>query len=377
MIARAALLALLLAIPAALHAQTPAEAAAAASEALLSATRDLDAARSAKDRVAALTRTIRAYETGQAALREAARQVELREATLALQFEAKREEVARLLAVLSGIEAEPAPLLLLHPDGPLGTIRSGMLLADVTPALQQEADRLKAELAELATLRGLQAGMARTLVEGLQAAQAARAALGQAISERTSLPRRYTEDPQALADLLASAKSLQSFAAGLALDPDLGASFAGAKGTLDLPVLGSVLLKPGETDAAGVTRPGLTLATAPGALVRTPWPATIRYRGPLLDYGNVMILEPGAGYLLILAGLEQAYGAVGEVLPQGAPLGLMAGGVASGGAGTDEFAAPQNEGGARETETLYLELRQGAEPVDPMAWFEVTAGAKD
>lgn len=373
MIARAALLVLLLASPPALRAESPAQAAAAASEALLAATRDLDAARSAKDRVAALTRTIRAYETGQAALREAARQVELRETTLALQFEAKRAQVTRLLAVLSGIEAEPAPLLLLHPSGPLGTIRSGMLLADVTPALQQEALRLKAELAELAALRALQAGMTGTLVAGLQAAQGARAALGQAISERKSLPRRYTEDPEALAELLANAKSLQAFAGGLALDPTGEGGFADAKGTLDLPVLGSILLRPGETDAAGVTRPGLTLATAPGALVRAPWPATLRYRGPLLDYGNVMILEPGGGYLLILAGLEQAYGEVGEVLARSAPLGLMAGGTA----GPGEFAAPQNEGGARETETLYLELRQGAEPVDPLAWFAVTAGAKD
>ena len=47
-----------------------------------------------------------------------------------------------------------------------------------------------------------------------------------------------------------------------------------------------------EADAAGIKRPGIILATRPGALVNAPTAATIRYVGPLLDYGNVMILEP-------------------------------------------------------------------------------------
>ena len=86
-----------------------------------------------------------------------------------------------------------------------------------------------------------------------------------------------------------------------------------------------------------------------------------------------MILEPGGGYLLVVAGLEQVYGEVGEVIAQSAPLGLMGGSEP----GLADFTTPKNEGGARETETLYLELRQGAEPVDPMAWFRATAGAEE
>ena len=121
-------------------------------------------------------------------------------------------------------------------------------------------------------------------------------------------------------------------------------------------------------DATGTRRPGLTLATRAHALVLSPWPATIRYRGPLLDYGNVMILEPGGGYLLVLAGMDILYGEVGEVVAAGAPLGLMGGTEA---ASDDLFAAVEDDGGARETETLYLELRQGATPVDPAEWFAI------
>jgi len=213
MILRAAALALLLASAA--RAETVAEQAAAASASLAEAVQALETVTKARDRVAALTQTIRAYEEGLAALREALRQAELRETTLTLSFNAKRDRIGQLLGVLARMEAEPGPLLLLHPDGPLGTARSGMILAEVTPALQAETDQLKAELAELAQLRALQTAAGKTLAEGLRAAQEARAALSQAISDRTDLPRRFTEDPEVLKGLLESADTLEAFAAGL------------------------------------------------------------------------------------------------------------------------------------------------------------------
>ena len=220
---RAAALALMLTLPMSGAWAGVAEDAAQASQDLQTAVSALDAATEAKDRVAALTRTIKAYESGLAALREALRQAQLRETQLTLQFQAKRDSIAQLLGVLSRIDAEPGPLLLLHPTGPLGTVRSGMLLADVTPALQAEAEVLRAELQELADLRSLQTEAGRTLGAGLTAAQTARQALSQAISDRTELPRRFTEDPDVLRGLLESADTLEAFAAGLALD-DSGSS---------------------------------------------------------------------------------------------------------------------------------------------------------
>lgn len=366
MIHRAAVAALvLLALPA--QAETVAEQAARASAALMESVDALEQAESAKNRVTALTTTIRAYEDGLAALREALRQAALREAELTLRFDVERDRIAQLTGILTQMEAEPGPLLLLHPSGPLGTVRSGMILADVTPALQAEAVRLKSELEELKSLRDLQVNAGATLTHGLAAAQEARTALSKAISDRTELPRRFTEDPDALKNLLESADTLDAFAAGLAPSDIDTEDFAAAKGRLPLPAMGTLLRQMDEADAAGVRRPGLTFATRPRALVTAPWPATIRYRGPLLDYGNVMILEPGGGYLLVLAGLETVYGEVGEVVGAGAPLGLM------GGAEEETSLLPSAEegGGARETETLYLELRQGATPVDPAEWFAI------
>jgi septal ring factor EnvC (AmiA/AmiB activator) len=369
---RAAALLCLLALPAA--AETVAEQAAKASAALQDAVVALDAATEARDRVSALSQTIRAYEAGLAALRSALREAALREATLTRAFDAKRNGIGRLLGVLATMEANPGPLLLLHPDGAVGSARSGMILADVTPALQAEAQALSGELQELADLRALQLSAGKVLETGLATAQAARTELSKAISDRTDLPRRYTEDPEVLKGLLDSADTLDAFAAGLSPDAGAGTSFATEKGRLPLPALGTLLRRPGEADAAGVRRPGVTLATQPRALVTAPWPATIRFRGPLLDYGNVMILEPGDGFLLVLAGMETLYGEVGEVVAADAPLGLMSGSAA---ASVEFVAGSPDRSGGRDTETLYMELRQGAVPVDPIPWFAGLARTGD
>ena len=366
---RAAALTLLLAFPANAQVVTgdAAQAAAKASAALQASVEALQTADSAKDRVAALTKTIKAYESGLAALREALRQAELRETTLTLQWGAKRDRLSQLLGVLSSLDADQGPLLLLHPGGPLGTVRSGLMLADVTPALQAEAQALRHDLQELHDLRSLQKAAGVTLTTGLQAAEAARAALSQAMSDRIQLPKRLTEDPEALKALLNSADTLDAFATGLSPQNGSVQGFADTKGALPWPALGTILLKPGETDAKGVTRPGVSLATRPLALVTSPWAATIRYRGPLLDYGNVMILEPGGGYLLILAGLQTVYGEVGDVVAAGAAVGLMGG---SANSGADILSPAAQDTGAAGSETLYVELRHGAEPIDPLVWFE-------
>ena len=370
MILRAALLVAAMgatALPAA--AQTVAEQAAAARTDLILAIETLEKTTSGRDQVAALSQTITAYERGLGALREALRHATIREAALLMRFEAKRDRVARLVGVMSAMGTDPSPLLLLHPSGPLGTARSGMMLADVTPALQAEVDQLRAELQEVAELRRQQSGAADTLQRGLTAAQAARTALSQAIASRGPLPRRFTDDPERLTLMIEDADTLDALATGLA--PDLNADstgladFASAMGRIAMPVVGQILRRFGEADAAGIERPGLVIATRPQALITAPWSGTIRYRGAFLDYGNVMILEPGPGYLLVLAGLGTLYGEVGEVVGAGAPLGLM-GGIDS---TADPVQETRNASGSSGTETLYMELRQGGQPVDPGDWF--------
>lgn len=348
---------------------------------LREAIRALDAAQTKKDRIAALTRTIGAYEQGLGALRDGLRRASIRETEIRQGFEAKREELGSLLAVMSMMQQSNGPLLLVHPSGPEGAARSGMVLSSVVPALRKEALNLRTRLDEVADLRKMRENARKLLEIGMVSVTRARTALSAAISERDKLPRRYLEQPEKLTKLVQDADTLEGFATGIdGLESDVRApmaDFAGAEGTLKLPVIGSVLRRYGAADAAGIRRPGLVMATVPGALVTAPWPATIRYLGPLLDYKNVMILEPADGYLLIMAGLGTVYGRLGDVVQTGGPIGLM-GGVQpdAGEFGKDFVSDAQNGGGAGRSETLYLELRQGGRPVDPAPWFTRTRDSK-
>lgn len=367
----AALVAVLALAGPALGQSRAAEAALAASDRLAAAAELLAGAERQRDRVAALTETVRAYEDGLAALRDGLRQAAIRQRSIETRLNSEAEDVAQLLAVLQTMGRAPAPILLLHPSGPLGTARSGMMLADVTPALQTRVEELRIQLEEVALLRQLQEKAAETLNEGLEGAQTARAALTAAISDRTDLPRRFTEDPVQTALLMASTETLEAFATGLTLDdaadPNVAAPDSSARmGELSLPVQGSILRGFEEADAAGVVRPGWVIATRPRALVTTPVAATLRFRGPLLDYGNVVIIEPAPGTLFVIAGLAEVFGEAGEVLPEGSPIGLVGGEVPA----SDEILTESAEAAAPiQTETLYLEVRDGQGPVNPADWF--------
>lgn len=349
----------------------PAADARAAAERLSRASELLDSAESARNRVKALSETVRAYEDGLQAMREGLRRAAIREQTLSRELQSREDEVAQFLGVLMGMGGTPAPVLLLHPSGPVGTARSGMIMAEVAPALDARAQDLRDKLEEVTVLRALQQSAANKLQDGLTGAQQARTALSQAIADRTDLPRRFNEDRVKTALLIASTETLEGFASGLsqiAVDEVPGSlpGISGRKGQLPMPVQGRILRRAGESDAAGISRPGIVLATRPNALVTTPAAATVRYRGPLLDYGNVIILEPQAGILVVLAGLDVVYGDIGQVLPGGSPVGLMGGPET----GNDMlYTGDGAETGASQTETLYVELRENNTPVDPLEWF--------
>ena len=332
----------------------------------------LDAAQSATDRSKALTSVIKAYEEGLDAVRASLRNLALLEAEISQDFDVESDEVSDLLGVLIGLKADASPEALVHPTGPVGHARAGMLLSSATPELQAEVDVLKNKLSGVVELKQLQNETMKTLSEGLFDVQTARTSLSQAISDRVDLPRRFVTDPARMQTLLESADSIESFATSLAVMdvvdgvPSLP-SILDNKGNWPLPVSGQLLRGFAETDASGVERPGWLLATRPLSIVTSPWPSTIRYLGPFLDYGNVIILEPGNDVLIVLAGLDEVYGETGEVISAGAAVGLMGGDVPQ----LDDFVENASIGtGASLSETLYIEVREGGLPVDPQLWFE-------
>ena len=349
----------------------PRQAAADATALLEDAAVSLVLASSAPDRVRALTATVTAYEAALSAMRVGLRQVAIREARILRAINFSEARIAQLLGVLQTIVSAPVPNVLLHPSGPVSTVRAAILLSEITPGLQAQAQALRRDLDEVTALRQLQQQASNHLQQGLIGAQLARTKLSQAVSDRRDLPQRFVENSVQTAILIAATETLEAFANSvglIAIDevntelPDI----SGQKGRLAMPVRGRLLRYKDEPDAAGVARPGIVVATRPQALVTTPAAATIRYRGPFLDYGQVVILEPQKDTLFVLAGLDQVYGEIGQVVPAGSPLGLMGGEISEIG---DILSKSYSEGGTDFTETLYIEVRQGSLPVDPLQWF--------
>ncbi|MEM9969229.1 MAG: peptidase M23 [Pseudomonadota bacterium] len=346
----------------------------AALAALQAASSQLEKAEQAPDRVAALTASIRALEAGLRSLRSGLRRTVIAEAQLASSLQAQEIEIARFLTVLQSLGDTASPFSILHPEGPTGSARASMLLAELTPALSRRAANLRADLLRVQQLRQHQSDAEETLQKSLQELQSARTALSKAAANRQDLPRRFIADPIRMALLIASSDTLEDFAGGLGevISKDIGLPSEhtqSAAGNLPLPVQGVILRRAVEADAASVSRPGLLLGTRPGAVVVSPSAATIRYAGPLLDFGNVVILEPEADALFVLAGLGIVYGKAGQIISAGAPLGLMP---YLPSADRDSWSPLREDTGSDLSETLYIEVRWKNAPQNPELWFRST-----
>jgi septal ring factor EnvC (AmiA/AmiB activator) len=125
------------------------------------------------------------------------------------------------------------------------------------------------------------------------------------------------------------------------------------RGGRAVPVAGRLTRDFGDAAAGGPAR-GLTYAAPPGARVVSPCGGRAVFSGPFRSYGLLLIVDCGNGYHFVLAGLERLDAEAGSRLLAGEPVGVLGGG-------------DSGEGGGRAS--LYVELRQNGQPVDPKGWF--------
>ena len=341
-------------------------------EALDLATANLKKAKKAKKRVKSLSQAIQSYEETLAILRISVRDLTLQQSQVQSVLDQNENEIMQLLGVLATVQKAPIAGQMLHPNGPLATARSGMIITDIVPILQENVDQLRDQVMVLQQLSETQHRANNSLQTGLMELQNAHSNLGRAIVNREELPKRFIADPEKMEILVKASKDLETFAASvqsIALnEPSVSLpSVRDRKGNLNLPVRGKVLRKFNEADAAGIKRSGIILATDPKAIVISPTAATIRYLGPLLDYGNVAILEPQNGLLFVFAGMDTLYGEIGQVIPALSPIGLMP----SQSNEVDKiFKTQANIYSGKLSETLYVEVRSGSETENPLDWFK-------
>jgi len=341
-------------------------------EALDVATADLRNAKNAKKRVKSLSQAIQSYEETLAILRISIRDLSLQKSQVKNILNQNENEVMQLLGVLATVQKTPITGQILHPDGPLATARSGMIISDIIPILQEDVNQIRDQVITLEQLSNTQFQAQASLEKGLLELQKAHSNLGRAIANRETLPKRFSADPEKLQLLIKASKDLETFAESVQKiainEPTISLpSVRDRKGDLKLPVRGKVLRKFNEADAAGVKRSGIILATDPRAIVTSPTAATIRYLGPLLDYGNVAILEPQNGLLFVFAGMDTLYGEIGQVIPALSPIGLMP----SQSNDVDKiFKTKANIYSGKLSETLYVEVRSGSDTENPLDWFK-------
>ena len=97
--------------------------------------------------------------------------------------------------------------------------------------------------------------------------------------------------------------------------------FARLRGQLALPVSGRIVSRFGAKDGDGGRRSGDTVQTQSGAIVTAPADSIVLYSGPFRSYGQLIILNAGDGYHLLLAGMGSTNTDIGQFVVAGEPIG--------------------------------------------------------
>ena len=114
----------------------------------------------------------------------------------------------------------------------------------------------------------------------------------------------------------------------------------------------------------------MTIATLPGAQVVAPFDGKIAFAGPFRRYGQLLILSVGEGYYVLLAGMAEIDGTVGQTVLAGEPVGRM--GKAENGydqPSSEEFTDSARKSATDGRPSLYIEFRRNSDPIDPRPWL--------
>jgi murein hydrolase activator len=309
-------------------------------------------------------------------------------------------EIANVLAALERISLNPPPALIVDPDDALGSARSAILIAAIVPQLRARADAVTADLKELteiklaalaeeATLKANysvleeeQLRIATLIAARRQGIGVRTAELEAEEAEAVALAARATTLKDLIDSLSAQVTSVSTAvaAADAATDPDApvmtaeaiqvalansartepAVPFGAAKGYLTMPANGVNVVDFGASDGFGGISQGISVVTRAEAQVVAPADGWVLYKGPYLNYGQIIILNTGQTYTALLAGLDTVTVDIGQFVQMGMPLGTM-------GSRTIGRTVTTNAGAAQPT--LYIELRQNNEPVDPTGWW--------
>ena len=314
-------------------------------------------------------------------------------------LQARRGVLAEVLGALQRMGLNPPPAILVRPEDALASVRSAIVLGAVVPELRTETAILLSDVKELASLRGAIMAERERLLSTIREQADEKERLSLLLEEK----RKLLSDNESTADmerrraeeLAAKAGTLKELIAALEGEIDAvrnaaeaarraeeerarreaeaagrpipernrlqaGISFESFRKRVALPVSGRVIRRFGEPDTIGGRMMGDTVQTQSGSIVTSPADGVVLYAGPFRSYGQLLILDAGDGYHIVLAGMDRMNVALGQSVLAGEPLGTM---------GEARLASVMAFGGTNGNPELYIEFRKDGKPVDPSPWW--------
>lgn len=309
--------------------------------------------------------------------------------------------ISGVLAALERISRSPPPALIVDPADALGSARGAILIAAIVPQLQAKADDLIADLQQLEAIKAAaleeeerlranleileeeQLRIATLIAARKQSEDRAVAELAAEEQEAQELAARATSLKQLIDDLTRRAQAVATAAEATAtanaggnapkLDSETirialanteraepAVPFDQARGYLVQPTSGVNVIEYGASDGFGGISQGVSVVTRAEATVVAPADGWVLYKGDYLNYGQIVILNTGQNYTILLAGLADVSVDIGQFVLMGEPLGTM-------GSRTIGQTVTTSAGVSRPT--LYIEMRKDNEPVDPTGWW--------
>ncbi len=298
------------------------------------------------------------------------------------EWNARRTQIGSSLSALVRLAAVPPSATMMQEAGTTERLRSAFVLRALIPRLQQRADLLRQDLANIrkaadavtagqAALVKANEALERRLQEAERLAtrkNAVLAARQDDLVRATATANRQAKSAQDIRELLARLDDgRKARTATIAAERQRRAAIAARAGTflpaepvaplslvglekrqggLLLPATGKVERRFGEGNDAFTH--GISITTARNAPVLAPADGRVRYAGEFQNYGLVLITDHGGGFHSVIAGLARVNAVTGQWVLAGEPMARV---------------APHG--------SLYVEIRKDGRPVDPLQWFTV------
>ena len=343
------------------------------------------------NRLIALAETAAEQERKSALATEREAKLKTEIAAINLDLASKQDVIAEVLAGLQRLEHNPPPALVVAPDDVLQALRGAMVFGTIVPELRRAAKELHDQLATLKDLREKLVIEVKDLAEAQTALAKSQTDIAQLIAEKQALAKtsaaQLLEEKQRTEALASRATSLKELLARLAEEKAAAearqsaeekaraeakrkleeqqalpkVAFSKAQGQVNYPVQGQLIRTFGAENGNGGTLDGIVINTLTRAQVTSPVSGKVEFAGKFRSYGQMVIIDPGENYLVLLAGLDETLARFGQTVKAGEPIGQM--GEKPGALGLLNGLTNLT------TPVLYVEFRKNGNPVDPAPWW--------